>query len=303
LTKRRVAKSTGPRKQKRRPPKDSTSPRTRRTRRARLTANHVVTTKIPESQADISQNLSTMAIVGFLAGWLIVGVIYLVLPLAHAPAAAISFVDRHSWVLPILLSFAAAYWIRRVPYDSANVLYPNAFYVRTQACTDDVSAVIHSKLPEIMIEAGKGYCRGRLSDSDFLSPEASLMQLSSELDTDVICLSYRYATGAFQFHHWRSGNAMRSLVYNCFLLQHTWERAEGKPEPWEEAVLFTAWGLKRTLWDLRSAGHERELRRSWETRELLAGMRERGFDSLRAARKVAEHYQLPGWPPQKPDAA
>jgi hypothetical protein len=244
-----------------------------------------------------------MGVVGYFAGLLIVGLVYLVLPLVHAPSAIISFVDRYAWVLPMPLSLAAGYWITRVPYDSANVLYPNAFYVRTQDCTDDVSTVIHSELPGIMIEPGKGFCRGRLPDSDFHIPEASLMQLSSRLDTDVICLSFHYATGAFQFHHWRGGNPMRSLVYNCFILQQTWERAEGKAEPWEETVLFSPWGLRRTLWALRSAGHERELKRSWQTKELLPGMLEIGFDSLRAARKVAEHYRLPGSPLQQADAA
>ena len=64
-----------------------------------------------------------------------------------------------------------------------------------------------------------------------------LTRLSEVFSTDVFWLSFRSAMDCFEFHHWQSGQHVRSLVYGLEE-ERTWERADGAPEPWEREFLF-----------------------------------------------------------------
>jgi hypothetical protein len=106
-----------------------------------------------------------------------------------------------------------------------------------------------------------------LPDYAFEAPERDLMEPSSRLKTDVLWLSFQSVVDAFQFHHWRAGQHLRSLVYGCFTAERTWERAEGTPEPWEREVFFDRRELKALLKDMdecmESEHEKRQTERIW----------------------------------------
>jgi hypothetical protein len=108
-------------------------------------------------------------------------------------------------------------------------------------------------------------------------------------------LSFQSVVDAFQFHHWRAGKHLRSLVYGCFVEERTWERAQGTPEPWEREVFFSPSELQRTLKYLESDNAKGELERIWRDGEIQSGRTEPALDARECARKVAEHFHLSGW--------
>ena len=167
----------------------------------------------------------------------------------------------------------------------------NAFYVRLK--TNDVIAAVRRLFPTAAIESSAEYLGVQLGDDDFEAPEVALADLSARFDTDVMWLGFQSAVDAFQFHHWRSGRAMRNLVYGCFAEERTWERAEGESEPWERAVLF---GQEELTHCLKYAGDDDqrdELRRIWRDAEILPGKMEPGLDSRGCVHMIAKHYGLP----------
>ena len=79
----------------------------------------------------------------------------------------------------------------------------------------------------------------------------------------------------------------------------TWERAEGTPEPWEREVFFDPRELEHLLEDMdefnEGEDEKREMERIWQDAEIRPGQIEPGLDARECARKVAEHFRLPGW--------
>jgi hypothetical protein len=154
----------------------------------------------------------------------------------------------------------------------------NAFYVR--ATTDDaaIAAAIRAKFRHAKVQAGTPFWE--VSHYGFEAPERELMELSSRLKTDVLWLSFQSAVDAFQFHHWRAGEHLRSLAYGV-MAQHTWERAEGTPEPWEREVFFDPSELKELLEDMDELGEsedeKREVERIWRDSEIRPGQTEPGL--------------------------
>src|SRR4051812_6214750 len=107
----------------------------------------------------------------------------------------------------------------------------NAFYLRPTTDTGEIANAVRVKLPKAEVVANAYFYGVTMPPETFKPPERDLMTLSSQLQTDVIWLSFHSVVDAFQFHHWRAGEHLRSLVYGCFTVERTWERAEGKPEP------------------------------------------------------------------------
>jgi hypothetical protein len=175
----------------------------------------------------------------------------------------------------------------------------NAFYVR--AATDEaaVAAAIRAKFRHAKVQTGAPFWGVEFHNDEYAAPERDLMELSSRLKTDVLWLSFQSAVDAFQFHHWRAGEHFRSLVYGCFTQERTWERAEGTPEPWEREVFFDREQLEHLLEDMDEFGEsedeKREVERIWRDAEIRPGQTEPSLIARKCARKVAEHFHLPGW--------
>src|SRR5262249_32164524 len=74
------------------------------------------------------------------------------------------------------------------------------------------AAAIPAKFRHAKVQAGtrseESYCR----TMNMWPPKRELMELSLRLKTDVLWLSFQSVVDAFQFHHWQSGNHLRSLV-------------------------------------------------------------------------------------------
>jgi len=128
-------------------------------------------------------------------------------------------------------------------------------------------------------------------------PIDELIRLSSDLGTDVIWLSFRSVVDAFQFHHWRSGSLLRSLVFGCYGdEERTWNQVEGQPEPWERSALFDPKQLEFLLTEIAQSDDEkRELERIWHREEIVPARQEPGMDARGVAWAVAKHYHFPGW--------
>jgi len=171
----------------------------------------------------------------------------------------------------------------------------NAFYVRPVTDRGAVTKAIRAEFPEAEIEISTEFWGVRLPDHAFEPPERKLLELSSRTTTDVIWLGFQSVVDAFQFHHWRAGEHLRSLVYGAFKEERTWERAEGSPEPWERRVLFDQGELENRLEWSESDHERRELERIWRDAEILPGQTEPSMDARECARGVAAYFHFPGW--------
>lgn len=169
----------------------------------------------------------------------------------------------------------------------------NAFYVLTK--NDSDTSVIRAKFPSGEIVPGPEFIGVQLGVEAFPPPTDGLVRLSAELNTDVIWLSFQSTVDAFEFHHWRAGVTLRSLVFGCYKDERTWELVEGEPEPWEREAFFDAKGLRFPLEYAKTDEKRRELERIWREAELLPGRTEPSLDSCDSAWKVAEYYRFPGF--------
>jgi hypothetical protein len=96
-----------------------------------------------------------------------------------------------------------------------------AFYVRAATDNAAIAAAIRAKFRNAKVQAGTPFWGAILSDYAFEAPERDLMELSSRLKTDVLWLSFQSVVDAFQFHPWRAGQHLRSLVYGSFTQEGT----------------------------------------------------------------------------------
>ena len=169
----------------------------------------------------------------------------------------------------------------------------NAIYVRV--ATQEMAAAFLAKYPAAYTEAGTDFYAIDQPDDRFRCPERELFDLSVDLRTDVIWLSFQSVVDAFQFHHWRDGKHLRSLVYGCFEQERTWERVEGSPESWERQAIFNHGRLAIVLKYTEDPGERRKLERIYRETDVSAGRTEPSIDGRERARDVARHYRLPGW--------
>jgi hypothetical protein len=63
--------------------------------------------------------------------------------------------------------------------------------------------------------------------------DARLRELSDQMASDVILLAFDTDRGAFDYGHWKRGQLLRRLAYNCSQPSHTWEKVAGEEESWE----------------------------------------------------------------------
>lgn len=166
----------------------------------------------------------------------------------------------------------------------------NAIYVRATEPTK--VAALRAKYPTACTEPGLAFYA--IEATGFIPPEADLSKLSARLATDVLWLGFQSVVDAFQYHHWRSGEHLRSLIYGCFRQERTWERVEGVPEPWERLAFFGLKDLEHAL-QFASGEEAAELQRIWRDAEIVPGRSDPMIDGRESARKVAEFYRLPGW--------
>lgn len=168
----------------------------------------------------------------------------------------------------------------------------NAFYVRSNL--DELKPHL-PKFSNAKVEAGDEFVGVNLAETAFEPPAEKLLQLSLDLKTDVIWLSFQSVVDAFKFHHWENGFLRRSLVFGCYEEERTWEKAEGSPELWEREVFFSEDQLQRWLGFMESEAEKSDLRRIWAEHKLAPGNIYPSIDARESARAVAHYYKFPGW--------
>lgn len=171
----------------------------------------------------------------------------------------------------------------------------NAFYVKASTDNEWLKFVINKRFPCAKLEPGTPFLGVFLLPEQQQPPQQDLAEISLRLNTDVIWLSFQTVVDAFEFHHWRSGDLVRSLVYGCYKEERTWEIVEGAPEPWEEKVFFHPERLKIPLEFAEDKNRAEELRRIWKNAELLPGRTEPGLSAGDCARQIAGIYAFPRW--------
>jgi hypothetical protein len=168
----------------------------------------------------------------------------------------------------------------------------NALYIR--ASEPSVARAIRKAYPKATTEKRTNFFAVHLSIDEYRCPEAELEQLSKRLKTDVIWLSFQSAADAFEYRHWQNGKRVRVLVYGCFAREREWEWVEGKPQEWEDAVLFDLDRLDDML-EVYSPAERKKVKRIFREGKLAVGSAYPSLDSRETARGVSEYYRFPGW--------
>jgi len=143
----------------------------------------------------------------------------------------------------------------------------------------------------VKIEPNKDFIRVDLGPYVADVPGTNLARLSSDFGTDVIWLRFHDDTETFEFHHWRAGVILRSLVFGLYE-ERTWEKVEGTAEPWEQAVLFGPGNLQSALQEAPSNEEKEELKRIWREAELVPGRTEPALSSSDCVDQVFRYYHL-----------
>lgn len=113
----------------------------------------------------------------------------------------------------------------------------NAFYIRKQGADNVIKSAIAGLYPKAGIQMLPEFFGAIVSRDDIEPPEQKLLELSANLGTDVIWITFQTTAESFIFHHWRAGEQLRALWYGC-ANEGTWERVDGAVEPWERAAFW-----------------------------------------------------------------
>ena len=167
----------------------------------------------------------------------------------------------------------------------------NAFYVRKQAADEVTHAAILSLYPKARIEVSADFIGGVLSRDDIEPTEQKLAELSEQLETDVIWVTFQTTAESFIYHHWRSGSQLRALWYGC-ANEGTWERVEGEVEPWEAEEFWSQDALEDSLECAESDSERKKLERLWKDGIIRKGQTEPSVSSEDAVHAAMEHYGL-----------
>jgi hypothetical protein len=124
------------------------------------------------------------------------------------------------------------------------------------------------------------------------TPEEMLNQLSRKFSTDVFWLGFQSAMDCFEFHHWKSGRCVRSLIYGMEE-ERTWERADGKPEPWERQFLFHPKNMECELADAEDDAQQETIQRVYRAAKIQVGQVVPNISSKLTADAIAHHYGFP----------
>src|SRR5262245_12906549 len=143
----------------------------------------------------------------------------------------------------------------------------------------------------VKVEPSKDFIRVDLGPYASDVPSTNLARLSSDFGADVIWLRFHDGTETFEFHHWRAGVIVRSLMFGLYE-ERTWEQVEGSAEPWEGAVLFDPRNLQSALEEAQSNEEKEELKRIWKDAELVPGRTEPSLSSSDCVDEVFRFYHL-----------
>lgn len=154
-----------------------------------------------------------------------------------------------------------------------------------------------------------------LPEDQFRPPEDDLRLLSATLKTHVFWLGFQSTAGAIRYHHWQSGDNLRSLVFgyapkprSTGLLtkllylwkgvdeEPKWERVDGIPEPWEQETFFSVRQLvlEKTHGEVDDETTRRP-ERIWREKEIRPGAPHPYLDGRELGVRLAKHYGFPGW--------
>jgi len=166
----------------------------------------------------------------------------------------------------------------------------NAFYVKANGkATLDA---VRQGFDQLAVEQHRDFIGVQLPGAPKKTPEEMLSRLSVMFTTDVFWLSFESAMDCFEFHHWQSGQHMRSLVYGMDE-ERTWERADGAPEPWERDFLFHPRNMECELADAGDAELQETIRRVYRDARIEVGQVVPSISSKMTADAIAQHYGFP----------
>ncbi len=171
----------------------------------------------------------------------------------------------------------------------------NAFYVKTPSDSDVLGFLVTKRFPKARIEPGTPFTGVVFPPQEHQPPQQDMAEISVRLDTDVIWLSFQSTVDAFEYHHWRAGDLLRSLVYGCYKEERTWESVGGNPEHWEREVLFDPERLDTAIEFAEDEDEKEEVRRIWRDAEIRPGSMEPSLSAGDCAHRVAALYGFPGW--------
>lgn len=171
----------------------------------------------------------------------------------------------------------------------------NAFYVKAPADNEALDFIIRTRFPSARIDPGPTFTGVVFPPEQHQPPQQDMAEISSRLITDVIWLSFQSVVDAFEFHHWCTGDLLRSLVFGCYKEERTWETVSGEAEQWERETFFEPQRLELALEFEEDEAEKDELRRIWGQAEILPGRTEPSLSAGGCAHKVAVFYGFPGW--------
>lgn len=166
----------------------------------------------------------------------------------------------------------------------------SAFYIRENEKA--TLKAVREGFDKMDIEQYRDYIGVRLPGSLPRTPEPMLTRLSEMFSTDVIWLSFQSAMDCFEFHHWQSGQHVRSLVYGLEE-ERTWERADGTPERWEREFLFHPKNMECELEDAEDDEQREMIQRAYRDAKIEVGQIVPSISSKMTADDIAQHYGFP----------
>lgn len=166
----------------------------------------------------------------------------------------------------------------------------NAFFIR--ANEKATLTAIQKGFEKMEIAQLRDFIGVQLPGSLSKTPEPMLTRLSEMFSTDVIWMSFQSAMDCFEFHHWESGQHIRSLVYGINE-ERTWERADGATEPWEREYLFHPKNMECELEDAEDEERRELIQRIYRDARIEVGQIVPEISSKETAACVAHHYGFP----------
>jgi hypothetical protein len=166
----------------------------------------------------------------------------------------------------------------------------NAFYIRANGKA--TLEAVRGGFDGMEVEQYGDFIGVKLPGIPSKTPEPMMTRLSEMFSTDVFWLGFDSAMDCFEFHHWRSGQHVRSLVYGLEE-ERTWERADGTSEPWERQFLFHPKNLECELADAEDDEQEKTIQRLYHAAAVEVGQTVPGISSKETADAIAHHYGFP----------
>ena len=166
----------------------------------------------------------------------------------------------------------------------------NAFYIR--ANEKATLEAVRQGFDKMGIEQFCDFIGVRLPGSPPKPPGPMLTRLSEMFSTDVFWLSFQSAMDSFEFHHWQSGQHVRSLVYGVEE-ERTWASVDGTPETWEREFFFHPKNLAHVLEDAEDDEQRAMIQRVYREAKIEVGQTEPSISSKETADAIAQLYGFP----------